>query len=83
MAYVNIPHMKRTTIYLEPELEILLERETKRRGQTMAALIREAVRDFLTRHPHVGPPGAGAFQSGSRNTAADADRFLAESKFGE
>jgi hypothetical protein len=75
--------MKRTTIYLEPELEVLLEQETRRRGQPMAALIREAIRAFLTKEPHVDPPGAGAFESGHKNTASDVDRVLGDSRFGE
>jgi predicted transcriptional regulator len=74
--------MKRTTIYLEPELQVLLERETRKRGQPMAALIREAVRDFLTREPSMGPPGAGAFASGRTDTADDVDRALIDSGFG-
>ena len=75
--------MKRTTIYLEPDLEVLLERETKRRGQPMAALIREAVRDFLTREPQVGPPGAGAFTSGRHDTADNVEKVLADTGFGQ
>lgn len=73
--------MRRTTIYLEPELELLLERETKRRGQPMAAIIRDAVRAFLTRDEISGPPGAGAFSSQRPDTASDADRALAETGF--
>jgi hypothetical protein len=75
--------MKRTTIYLEPDLELLLERETRKRGQPMAALIREALREFLTRDPVSGPPGAGAFNSGRRDTASDPDAALIDSGFGE
>jgi len=74
--------MRRTTIYLEPELEILLERETKRRRQPMAALIREALRDFLTRETPTGPPGAGAFDSGQADTATKVDEILTETDFG-
>lgn len=75
--------MKRTTIYLGPDLEVLLERETRRRGQPMAALIREAVRDYLSRAPLAGPPGAGAFDSGHSNTASDVDDVLEQLGFGE
>jgi hypothetical protein len=75
--------MKRTTIYLEPELEVLLTRETRRRGQPMAVLVREALRAYLSREPENGPPGAGAFASGRSDTADAAERVLRETGFGE
>ena len=74
--------MKRTTIYLEPELEAQLKAETLRRGQPMAELVREAVRDFLTRSKPSAPPGAGAFASGRADTAERAEEILAETGFG-
>lgn len=74
--------MKRTTIYLEPELEALLKAETLRRRQPMAELIREAVRDYLVRSRPGPPPGAGAFASGRRDTAARAEQVLGETGFG-
>ena len=75
--------MKRTTIYLEPDLEMLLERESRRRNVPMAALIRDAVRAHLHREPAKAPPGAGAFKSGRKDTAKDADRALRELGFGQ
>lgn len=75
--------MKRTTIYLEPELEVLLERETRRRRVPMATLIREAIRDYLQRDPDPGPPGAGAFESGQNDTAERAEEALRDLGFGE
>ena len=75
--------MKRTTIYLEPELEVLLTRETRRRGQPMAVLVREALRAYLSREPGDGPPGAGAFASGRSDTAERAEGVLRETGFGE
>lgn len=74
--------MKRTTIYLESDLQLMLERETRRRGRPMAELIREAVRDYLSREPPAGPPGAGAFDSGHADTASDVDAALGELGFG-
>ena len=75
--------MKRTTIYLEPDLEVLLEKEMRRRGQPMAALVREALRAYLVSADEPGPPGAGAFDSGHADTATDADAVLRETGFGE
>lgn len=75
--------MKRTTIYLEPDLELLLKRETQRQKRPMAELIREAVRRYVSEAPTRPPPGAGAFASGTRTTAARADEWLAKTGFGK
>ncbi len=75
--------MKRTTIYLAPELELRLKREMVRRGQPMAELVREAVEAYLSTAPEPGPPGAGGFASGRRDTAARAEEVLGSLGFGE
>ena len=75
--------MKRTTIYLEPELDLQLRRETRRQGRSMADLIREAVRRYVGEAPGRLPPGAGAFASGKEDTAASAEEHLAKSGLGE
>ena len=75
--------MKRTTIYLAPDLEVRLKREVARRGRPMAELVREAVEVYLASEPAAGPPGAGAFASGHADTAERADEILAETGFGE
>jgi hypothetical protein len=74
--------MKRTTIYLEPELEMRLKVEGLRRKQPMASLVREAVEAYLGGGPLTGPPGAGAFASGGRDTADRVDDVLAQTGFG-
>jgi hypothetical protein len=74
--------MKRTTIYLEPDLELRLKMEGLRRKQPMAELVREAVEVYLAAGPAPGPPGAGAFSSGRRDTADDVDAALKATGFG-
>ena len=74
--------MRRTTIYLEPELELLLKRETQRQKRPMAELIREAVRRYVSDTPKRRPPGAGAFASGRRDTAARSEEWLTKTGFG-
>jgi Ribbon-helix-helix protein, copG family len=74
--------VKRTTIYLEPELEVLLKLETQRRGKSMAELIREALRSYLRQEPVKAPPGAGAFASGRKETATKAEGLLRKLRFG-
>lgn len=73
--------MKRTTIYLDPSLEMRLKMEGLRRNQPMAELVREAVEVYLAGGSAAGPPGAGAFASGRKDTASDPDAALAETGF--
>lgn len=75
--------MKRTTIYLEPELEVLLKLETLRRKKPAAELIREALRAYLKGGKRRLPPGGGAFDSGHRDTAERAEELLGKLGFGE
>jgi hypothetical protein len=75
--------MKRTTIYLAPELEVLLKSEMLRQNRPMAEIVRKAVEAYVTREPRKPPPGAGAFASGHADTAERADVVLEETGFGE
>jgi hypothetical protein len=74
--------MKRTTIYLEPELEVLLKLEVLRQKRSMAEIVREAVHAYVTRAPRRAPPGAGEFSSGRADTAERAEDVLKQSGFG-
>jgi hypothetical protein len=74
--------MKRTTIYLEPQLEVLLKLEMRRQQRPMAEIVREAVLAYVTREPQKAPPGAGAFSSGRGDTAERVDEVLAATGFG-
>ena len=75
--------MKRTTLYLPPDLEVRLKLEGQRRGQPMAELVREAVVAYLSVDQPPGPPGAGAFDSGHEDTADRAEELLGEAGFGQ
>lgn len=74
--------MRRTTVYLEPELELQLKAETRRLKQPVAQLIREALRERLDRAPRSRSPHAGGFASGHADTADTADDVLRETGFG-
>ena len=74
--------MKRTTIYLDSDLELRLKTEGLRRRQPMAELVREAVEVYLSGGAADGPPGAGAFASGRHDTADRVDEILAKTGFG-
>ncbi len=75
--------MRRTTIYLDADLDLRLKRESRRRGVPMADLVREAVREYLPADAGRRPPGAGAFTSGRSDTAERAEHALAETGFGD
>lgn len=75
--------MKRTTIYLEPDLEIRLQLEARHRRTPMAEIIREALTEYLEKRPRALPPGAGEFDSGFTDTAGRTDVVLDETGFGE
>ena len=80
--YASIIYMKRTTIYLDAELEVLLRLEVRRQKRPMADIVREAVHAYVSRDPRPAPPGAGAFSSGHPDTAERAEDVLAETGFG-
>ena len=75
--------MKRTTIYLEPDLELRLKRETRRQKRPMAELVRDAIRRYIGDAPGRRPPGAGAFASRRKDTAGNTDDALKSTRFGE
>jgi hypothetical protein len=75
--------MKRTTIYLEPDLEIRLQLEARLRRTHMAEIIREALREYLDKRLRGLPPGAGKFESDFKDTAENTEAVLAETGFGE
>jgi len=74
--------MKRTTIYLDPELEVLLKLEMLRQKRPMADIVREAVHAYVTSEPRHAPPGVGAFASGHTDTSQRADDVLRQTGFG-
>ncbi len=74
--------MRRTTIYLDPELDLKLRAEARRRGDPMAEVIREALEEKLARVTVSRSRNAGAFTSGRSDTASRIDETLEETGFG-
>lgn len=73
--------MKKTSVYLEPELDRALAWLADREGTTKAELIRSLVRRALREadRPNAATIGVGA---GPGNVAADVDAALRETGFG-
>jgi hypothetical protein len=76
--------MKRTTVYIEPDTDVLLKLESMRRRRPVAEIIREAIEEHVSKKRSARmPPGIGAFDSGRSDTAERAEEILRESDFGE
>jgi len=75
--------MRRTTIYLEPDLDVLVKLEAMRSHRSMTEILREALRAYLSSRPAPVPPGAGGFDSGETQTAEHAEEVLGELGFAE
>jgi predicted transcriptional regulator len=73
--------MKKTTLYLEPELDRALGRLAAKRGQTKAEVIRSALRDAASRveRPRIAAIGLAL---GPGDVADNVDRHLEETGFG-
>lgn len=74
--------MRRTTVYLESETDVLLKLEAMRRKQPVAEIIREALQGYVHRTSPGSPPGLGAFDSGHEDTAERAEELLGPLGFG-
>jgi hypothetical protein len=74
--------MKKTSIYIEPDVDVALGRRDAAEGTTKAELIRQALRDAAGGSLRVKPRARGVFR-GPADLAAHADKHLTESGFGE
>lgn len=74
--------MRKTTIYLDDELDVQLDHLSRLRGVSKAELIRAAVRRLIgdEERPRVRAIGVA---SGPGDVAGDVDRHLRETGFGE
>jgi hypothetical protein len=74
--------MRKTSIYIDPEVDRALDRRATAEGTTKAALIRAALADAAASGRTGKPKACGVFE-GPGDLARNADRYLAESGFGE
>jgi predicted transcriptional regulator len=74
--------MKKTSLYLEPELDRRLDRAAADEGVTKAEYIRRALRAAVEDRPRPVIRAIGVGQ-GPGDVADDADRHLADSGFGD
>ncbi len=74
--------MRKSSIYIDDEVDLALTRRAVAEGRTKADVIREALRDAAACALRVKPRAVGVF-AGPSDLAAHADEHLAETGFGE
>jgi hypothetical protein len=74
--------VKKTSIYIEPDVDVALARRAAAEGTTKAEVIRRALRDAAEGSLRLKPNARGVF-NGPPDLATRADAHLAESGFGE
>ena len=68
--------MDKTTLYLDPGDYRRLKRLAASRRMAPAALVREAVAEYVARHELPLPKSIGAFRSGLKDLAERAEDYL-------
>lgn len=79
---VSLGGVKKTSIYIEPEVDIALSRRAAQTGISKAELIRQALRAAVSGSLRVKPVARGVF-SDAPDLAERVDDHLADSGFGE
>ena len=74
--------MKKTSIYLDHDLDRALTRLARARGLTKAEAIRQALAQAVAEVPQPRATAIGVVE-GPGDVSADVDRHLAETGFGE
>jgi hypothetical protein len=74
--------VKKTSIYIEADVDVALCRRAAAEGTTKAALIRQALRDAAAGSMRVKPTARGVF-AGPPDLSENADAHLAATGFGE
>ena len=74
--------MKKTSIYIEPDVDIALAHRAAAEGTTKAELIRRALREAAQASMRVKPRSRGVF-AGATDLAEDSDKYLTETGFGQ
>lgn len=74
--------MKKTTVYLEPDLDRALNRLAASTGLSKSEVIRMALRKAVEEAPRPVVTAIGVGE-GPGDVAGDVDRHLTETKFGE
>lgn len=74
--------MKKTSLYLDPELDRRLAARARHEGIAKAALIRRTLSEAVADVARPRPDSAGVFD-GPSDLSKETDRYLAETGFGQ
>ena len=74
--------LKKTSIYLDEELDQALARRAAEDGITKAELIRTTLAGAVARPRRVRPEAVGVINGGPADMAVNFDRYLRETEFG-
>jgi hypothetical protein len=74
--------VKKTSIYIEPDVDVALARRAAAEGTTKAELIRRALREAAEGSLRVKPRARGVFE-GPSDLSTRVDDHLTETGFGE
>ena len=75
--------MKKTSIYIEDELDQALALRAAEEGITKAEFIRRSLSGVVSRPARVKPTAVGVIKGGRTDVARDVDAYLRETGFGE
>jgi hypothetical protein len=75
--------VKKTSLYLDPDLDEALARRAADEGLTKAEFIRRTLAAAMQKPRRVKPQAVGIIKGGPSDIAANVDRYLAETGFGE
>ena len=82
MAGGTLSPMKKTSIYIEPDVDVALARRAAAQGTTKAEVIRQALRAAAQDPRRIKPRARGGFR-GPADLSSRTDEHLTESGFGE
>jgi hypothetical protein len=74
--------VKKTSIYIEPDVDVALSRRAAAEGTTKAEVIRQALRAAAGASLRVKPRARAVFE-GPADLSARSDEYLRDSGFGE
>jgi len=68
--------MRKTTVYLDPEVALALREISRGEGRSQAELIREALRQYTRNRSRPRLAGVGTFRSGRSDVSDRAEELL-------
>ena len=74
--------MKKTSLYLDPDLDEALARRAADEGLTKAEFIRRTLAGAVQKPRRAKPEGVGIIDDGPADLSANVDRYLRETGFG-